>query len=276
MQGNASPSTHPSGSPPPPPHTGQPPAGPSPAAAPPAAAPPPAAHGSNHQVGLAAVLIAVVGVVSGLVTVGDYGPFATTFQKSLAIIGTLLLVLFVWVLIRIREGIGPALGWGSVGAILTLFTLVLGTAGLLTYQLAGNDEDVLVKGLTVTFPSDGQHVKACTSVKGAGRIPQGYELWIFVGIDESDGSTEFWVTEPARTDGDDSHWKAPFVGVGDEKSNGVSAQLYAVLVPAPWGEYLKDSNGRGSFWASRLPPGAQAGPAVTVVRDADPKLLGCK
>jgi len=124
-------------------------------------------------------------------------------------------------------------------------------------------------------PQDGSLVKECPPVTGSGQIPADMGLWIVVVPDTSEKPKQYWIESQAKMDGP-GHWSAISpVYIDARNSNGVKAQVYAILLNQDWSNYLAASTSPGGFFATQLPPGSVIGP-VNLVRVADPRGASCR
>jgi hypothetical protein len=125
-------------------------------------------------------------------------------------------------------------------------------------------------GISFLDPQPGDHVKQCPRIDGVGAIPPGDGLWIIVVPDVSTVPRSYWIEAQAKSDGPD-HWTAAdSVSIGNPSTNGINADIYAVLVDKKWSDYFGVSTAEGTLSATSLPPTSAAGTIgpVTITRVA--------
>jgi hypothetical protein len=127
----------------------------------------------------------------------------------------------------------------------------------------------------IISPQNADRVPQCSIIRGSGRIPVGYTLWIMYSL--NDGHAPYWFGAAAVADSTSpSDWSTTStVGIGDSSraSIGISAELIPVLIRDPWGSFLasKDTDGERDVRSARLPPDSIVLPPdrrVTVTRSA--------
>ncbi|HEY6795146.1 MAG TPA: hypothetical protein VI248_10745 [Kineosporiaceae bacterium] len=215
-------------------------------------------------------------IVAGVAAVGTVPQLETTAEKSLVVIICFLISILIWFLGRLRRLTGGALHVGSIGVIVLLTVLTVLPGGYLAFLVSNNGEEHIADRLSITYPAPGDNVPECVAVRGDGKIPDEYSLWIFVAHDQKDGTTEFWYgAEATSPDGDEDHWKAFPISAGTQGSP--PAGLNLVLIPRAWSQYVrklqvvnpnptqpKITKIEGQVWAPVLPPGSRVGKVITV------------
>jgi hypothetical protein len=126
------------------------------------------------------------------------------------------------------------------------------------------------------YPHPNQRVPQCPRIDGSGTIPSGMKLWIIVIPNTKVDPNDYWFGAVATPDGP-NRWQARSVSIGELRSVGFHAQLFAVLMDAQWADYLDHALGAaGRLDASSLPPGSTVAGPVHVIRAKDTPRPSCR